>query len=146
MCQAHCAGTDVHALAVTHKCAVVTIRNILKQSARWDQLVAEGRGKCIQEHRPKKHAALYAEAKEILVVVRDAHSVVTKHMLLDYFQQTSTAFQQLAPKSKVKFWGRFKRFSAITRLRVSGCTQLVPADYNLRIANFRYEQPEKRRA
>jgi len=49
--------------------------------------------------------------------------------MFGFFLQNSSKFQGLKKNGREKFWGRFKRFGKISKLRISGETQLLPADY-----------------
>ena len=123
-------------VAETYKMAPQVVHRIYKEKAKWFELYAGGLGKFQQIHKPRQHSELYQKGKELLETIRESQSVVTKSLMMEYFREVSPKVNGMSNKGRDCFWKRFKLHARVSRLRVSGCTQLLPTDYEARCATF----------
>jgi len=91
-----------HREKVLHKYNIseTTLKMILSQREKWQELVRLGRGTVKQVHPPLKHKAVYDAGIEIVKMLRDSHQGVTKDLMFRYFAETSPAFTELGERGK----------------------------------------------
>ena len=137
VCAAIDNGKMQHVIAKEYKLEVSTVRKLFKKKQLWKQLVRLGYGRKYQYHPPTKNRELYEQGAETVQILREPVVGVTKSMMFNFFNEISQHFRELTDKGQEYFWLQFCKWANISLRRVNGCTQVLAADADLRVSEWK---------